>query len=139
MTIKTIESAYIVVGSVLAAIVIIFIASVASAAEIPQEVYCVIGEAESEGAIGMQAVSEAIRNRGHLRGVYGCKAPRVIGKKYSQRTLEIARKAWADSAGSGDITHGATHWEGTAFKTPYWAKDMIVTATIANQRFYKER
>jgi spore germination cell wall hydrolase CwlJ-like protein len=108
-------------------------------AEIPKEVYCVIGEAEGEGYEGMLAVSEAIRNRGKLSGVFGCRSPRVVGHKYNNKTLNLAIKAWSDSKGSNDITKGATHWEGTAFKTPYWAKDMILTATIGNQRFYKEK
>lgn len=106
--------------------------------EIPKEVYCVIGEAEGEGETGMEAVAESIRNRGSIKGVYGCSAPRVRKQLYSARILRQAEQAWEKSAGDGDITFGATHWEGTAFKTPYWAKDMIVTATIGNQRFYKE-
>jgi hypothetical protein len=34
--------------------------------------------------------------------------------------------------------HGATHWEGTAFKKPYWVKGMLLVATIGNQNFYRE-
>ena len=105
--------------------------------EIPKEVYCVIGESEDQGYIGMLAVSEAIRNRGTLKGVYGCTANRVVKHLYSEETLRIATQAWRDSRGSGDCTHGATHWEGTKFKQPYWAKSMTVTATIGEQRFYK--
>lgn len=108
-------------------------------AETPKEVLCVIGEAEGEGYSGMLAVSEAIRNRGTLKGVYGCNAPRVRKHAYGDKVLNTAIKAWKDSEGSSDITNGATHWEGTAFKTPYWAKGMILTATIGNQRFYKEK
>jgi len=103
-----------------------------------KEVLCIIGEAEGEGYTGMLAVAEAIRNRGTLKGVYGCNAPRVRDHKYSQEVLETARQAWEDSEGPGDITHGATHWEGTKFKTPSWAKYMIVTLELNNQRFYKE-
>jgi spore germination cell wall hydrolase CwlJ-like protein len=101
-----------------------------------KEVLCIIGEAEGEGYIGMLAVGEAIRNRGTLKGVYGCKAPRVVGRKYSNATLKIATKAWLDSKNTNTVK-GATHWEGTAFKVPYWAKSMKVTATIGRQRFYK--
>jgi hypothetical protein len=57
---------------------------------------------------------------------------------FSKKILETANRAWKDSAHT-NITSGATHWEGTAFKTPYWAKDMILTATIGRQRFYKEK
>ncbi len=106
---------------------------------VEKEVICVIGEAEGEGYDGMLAVSEAIRNRGSLRGVYGCNSKRVLGQRYSDKVLRTAEQAWKDSEGPGDITKGATHWEGTNFKTPYWAKDMIVTATLGNQRFYKEK
>ena len=134
------ENAYTVIGSMVLAVLLIFTAAVCQASTIvPKEVYCVIGEAEGEGAIGMEAVAEAIRNRGHIKGVYGCNSKRVQKKLYSQKTLDIATRAWEQSAGGDDITGGATHWEGTAFKTPYWAKDMIVTATIGRQRFYKEK
>jgi spore germination cell wall hydrolase CwlJ-like protein len=108
------------------------------ASQIPSEVYCIIGEAEGEGYEGMLAVSEAIRNRGSLKGVYGCQASRVKNRLYSQAVLQTANLAWQNSLHTNTV-RGATHWEGTAFKTPYWAKDMIVTATIRNQRFYKER
>lgn len=115
----------------------IVLAGYAFGDEIPKEVLCVIGEAEGEGYNGMLAVSEAIRNRGTLKGVYGCNAKRVTGRLYSDETLRIASQAWKDSRGFSDITHGATHWEGTAFPVPYWAEGMIVTATIGRQRFYK--
>lgn len=101
-------------------------------------VMAIIGEAEGEGYKGMLAVACAIRNRGTLQGVYGEKAPRVVKHKYSPKTFVLAVKAYEESA-KVDITGGATHWEGTKFKTPYWAHGMIVTATIGNQRFYRER
>jgi hypothetical protein len=127
--------AFTIIGAVLLLIICV---GIAKGEEIPKEVYCVIGEAEGEGYNGMLAVSHAIRNRGHIRGVFGCNSKRVRTRAYSQRTLQTAHKAWKDSSRERDITFGATHWEGTSFKTPYWAKDMIVTATIGNQRFYKE-
>jgi hypothetical protein len=139
---RVIVSAIAVIACIVVAVslILVFWCRTAHADEvIPKEVYCVIGEAEGEGEIGMEAVAEAIRNRGSLKGVYGCSAPRVRKHLYSARILRQAQQAWERSAGSGDITFGATHWEGTAFKTPYWAKDMIITATIRNQRFYKEK
>lgn len=39
-----------------------------------EAVQCLLGEARGEGFNAMVAHAEAIRNRGHLRGVYGCKA-----------------------------------------------------------------
>jgi len=127
--------------TIIAAIILILVGmTIVKAEEIPDEeaVLCIIGEAEGEGEIGMEAVAEAIRNRGSLKGVYGCSAPRVRKHLYSDRILLQAKRAWKKSAGDGDITFGARFWEGTAFKTPYWAKDMVVTATIGRQRFYKE-
>ena len=124
--------------NILLAVMLIIFGGNVYAKEIPQEVFCVIGEAEGEGYTGMLAVAEAIRNRGSLKGVYGCFSPRVKENKYSVATLKLALQAWVDSEDS-NITKGATHWEGTAFKTPYWAKGMTVTATIGRQRFYKEK
>lgn len=101
-------------------------------------ILAVIGEAEGEPYIGKLAVCEVIRRRGSLKGVYGINAPRVKAKKYSQATYNECRKAWLESAKTNH-SKGATHWEGTKFKTPYWAKDMVVTVVIGSQRFYKER
>ena len=123
-----------------AVLFVVIVVSMVKAEEIPDEkaIMCVIGEAEGEGYEGMLAVAEAIRNQGTLQGVYGCNAPRIKKGMYSNKIFNMARAVWISSAGHGDITKGATHWEGTSFKTPYWAKDMIVTATIGRQRFYKE-
>lgn len=135
--------AYAITSAILTLVIgsIIFFSSTmtAKASEISDDntiIECIIGEAEGEGYDGMLAVAEAIRNRGTLRGVYGCKAKRVVNKMYSTAIYKTANKAWHDSAHTNTVA-GATHWEGTAFKTPYWAKDMIITATIRNQRFYK--
>lgn len=102
-----------------------------------QAILAIIGEAEGEGITGMTAVACAIRNRGTLQGVYGLHAPRIKQHQYTDSIYKIAVKAWEQSA-YNDITHGATHWEGTKFKVPYWAKHMRVTATIGSQRFYKK-
>ena len=94
-------------------------------------IHCGLGEARGEGYKGLVAVFEAIRNRGHLNGVYGCQA------KFDEPewVWDLARKAWASSA-SSNLVKGADHWESTSFKVPYWAKDMIVTAHIGKHRFY---
>lgn len=100
----------------------------------------IIGEAEGEGAVGMEAVACAIRNRGSLNGVYGEKAPRVIKRLYSDKIYILAKSAWVVSENASrcdNLIHGATHWEGTAFRTPYWAKSMSLVAIVRNQRFYK--
>ena len=103
-------------------------------------VNAIIGEAEGEGYTGMLASACAIRNRGHLRGVYGEKAPRVIGKKYSLKTLQLAKQAWKESA-SNDITNGADHWGGKKVDVAWIAKmkksGFKKTYEYREQEFYK--
>lgn len=101
----------------------------------------IIGEAESEPAIGKLAVACAIRNRGTLKGVYGEKAPRVINKLYSSKIKAEAEKAFDASSvkGACEFISGADHWEGTAFKTPIWAKHMKETFRTKGQVFYAKR
>ncbi len=102
-------------------------------------VLCMIGEAENQGYIGLLAVAEAIRNRGTLRGVYGCQAKRVLEERFSEQTYQLAQQAWLDSAEEGDITNGATMWENVkAFGKPSWAYKMVETARIGDHVFYKE-
>jgi hypothetical protein len=114
----------------------------AYAERIPKEraVNAIIGEAEGEGYRGMLAVACAIRNRGSLRGVYGERSKRVVNHLYDDDTKRMAYGAWFVSQDDGlceELIHGATHWEGTSFKTPWWAEHKQVTAVIGNQRFYK--
>ena len=71
---------------------------------------CIVGEAEDQGYEGMVAVAHAIRNRGNISGVDGCKAERVVKKLYSQHVYEQAVKAWKSSRRSKDSTNGADHW-----------------------------
>lgn len=111
-----------------------------------QAIKAVIGEAENQGEYGMLAVSCAIRNRGSLKGVYGLHAPRVVKHRYSNKIYQQAKSAWLEANEKPDVEgadncgmiNGATFWEGTAFPIPYWAKSMTLTATIGNQRFFKE-
>ncbi len=95
----------------------------------------IIGEAGGEGLEGMRAVASAIRNRGHLRGVYGLHAKHV--NREPKWVWAMAKKAWASSK-EYDYANGGTHWEGTAFKVPYWAKKMKLVKRVGNQNFYKE-
>jgi len=111
--------------------------SPAAQAEIPQSqaIRAIIGEASSEGKIGMTAVAEAIRNRGHLGGVYGLKAKHV--DREPEWVWNLARKAWEDSAKT-NLVKGADHWENTEdFGVPYWAKSMQQTARVGKHTFYK--
>lgn len=140
---------------------VLLVAAYAHAA-IPQDkaVLAVMGEGEGETFQGKLALSYALINRGHLKGVYaldnivykgGNYYKRVsLKSKYYKRTglrlRLIPKTAYIDalkaynqamSNPSKDITHGADHWEGTAFKIPSWAKNMTHTVTIGNQRFYR--
>lgn len=110
-------------------------------------VNAIIGEAEGETYKGKLAVACAIKNRTithgsfnkAMRGVFGENAPRVREKKYSSRTFVDAVRAYEESNNNNacEFIDGADHWEGTAFKQPKWSKNMVVTATIGNQRFYR--
>ena len=111
-------------------------------------IQAVIGEAEGEGSHGMGAVAYAILNRGTLKGVYGYKAitKRKDGyyrgkRRITDGTVFKAECAvdFAISHEDLDITEGATHWEGTVFKEPYWAKSMVKTVVIGRQAFYRVR
>lgn len=100
-----------------------------------QAVRCIIGEAAGEGFEGMVAVAEALRNRGTLDGVYGCKAKFVDNEP--EWVWIKAYEAWRYSKTS-NFVYEATHWESTDFPEPYWAKDMKITAKIGKHIFYKE-
>ena len=95
----------------------------------------ILGEARGEGYAGMYAVACAIRNRGSLKGVYGLKASMP---DLTPKVAQEAKKAWFNSLSGPDVTLGASFWEGTRFKKPYWAKKMVETVTIGHQRFYRE-
>lgn len=96
----------------------------------------IIGEASGEGLEGMRAVSSAIRNRGTLKGVYGLHAKHV--NREPKWVWAMAKRAWADSK-NYDYANQATHWEGTAFKEPYWAKSMVMVKQVGNQKFYRSK
>lgn len=101
-------------------------------------VNAIIGEAENQGYTGMLAVACAIRNRGTLNGVYGEHAPRVINRKFSEKTTNMAIKAWAESQ-LHDITNGATNWENIkAFGCPSWVKACVEVFRYKDHVFYKE-
>lgn len=105
-------------------------------------VNAIIGEAEGESYAGKLAIAAAIRNRGHLRGVYGERAPRVVGKLYGRDARRDAIKAWEESEHT-DPTHGATGWGNDAdlreFAKHKWWRKCVVTVKIGNHTFYKER
>jgi hypothetical protein len=104
-------------------------------------ILAIIGEAEGEGYKGMLAIADAIRNRHNLHGVYGLYSPRVRHHLYSQKTYNLARKAWLESL-HDDITDGASGWGNNSdlakFKQNTWWSNCVITAHIGNQWFYKE-
>lgn len=116
----------------------------ASASEITdsQAVHCILGEAQGEyrthGRKAFLAVAEGIRNRGHIRGVYGCKADMSKDMPYlkAKGLDDAALYAWWESERT-NIVNGADHWESIDFSEPWWAKDMIVTAKVGKHVFYK--
>jgi len=125
-----------IIGYIVLLILLIAIPLCFAAEAIPDDlaIRAIIGEASSEGYPGMIAVACAIRNRGHLRGVYGLKAKHVDNEP--QWVWDMARQAWREST-STDIVRGATHWENLAFGAPYWAKSMEMTVKIGVHTFYK--
>lgn len=95
----------------------------------------IVGEAANQGERGMLAVACAIRNRGHLRGVYGVNS-RILTRQ-PDWIWQQARVAWQRSA-AADITHGATHWENVqAFGRPHWASGMKATVIIGSHTFFR--
>ena len=72
-----------------------------------QAIRAVVGEASAEGYYGMKLVASAIRNRGHLRGVYGFSAQHI--KHENKDTWKLARHAWYSSANE-NIARGADCW-----------------------------
>ena len=99
----------------------------------------IIGEASGEGYEGMLCVAAAIRNRGHLRGVYGVNAKHVDNEP--PWVWRLAVIAWNESE-TNDPTDGADHW-GSIIVDRDWIRKMEETMEFkvqcANQRFYKEK
>lgn len=117
---------------------IVLIPNLVNAAEYTDEeaVKCIMGEARGEGYESMVAHGEAIRNRGTLKGVYGCNA------KFSEPdwVWAKARKAWHESAYT-NITNGADHW-GSIIVDKEWIQKMVDMgfenkAIVNNTAFFK--
>lgn len=141
---KHFKAAMIVLTAVLlAGLIIISSCKVVHASEIPMDkaVLAIIGEAESQGYTGLLAVACALRNRGTLKGVYGLNAPRVKKHLYSQKTYDMATRAWVASYRI-DITHGSTGWgnanDGQEFAKCKWWKNCVVVFRYKDHFFYRE-
>ena len=104
-------------------------------------VSCILGESRGEGKIGIEAMAQALRNRGTVTGVFGCGADFSKELAYIKaKGLDvIARNAWL--AGKNDLVHGADHWGGVQVDGKWIAKmrksGFIQTAKIGNTVFYK--
>ena len=125
-----------------------------------QEIYCgaqnVYFESQGEPSLGMVAVSQVVLNR-----VKNKKWPDTIcqvvwqdkqfswthdGKSDKIPLLsKYQRRIWMKSVymfliahTEKDVTNGATHYHNTSV-SPWWTKDMIVTAHIGNHIFLKEK
>lgn len=124
----------------------------AHGAEIEEEkaIKCLLGEARGEGGADMKAKyasllahAEAIRNRGHLRGVYGCKSDFSRESRYLEASgiSRLARKAWRESAHTNTVSD-ADHW-GSTRVDGVWLKHMeaagyIRRAKIGETVFYRK-
>lgn len=115
----------------------LLIAGAVQAQTVPDDiaVRCIVGEAEDQGIEGMTGVAEAIRNRGHLRGVYGCNSPRT--EKAPATVWELASWAWERSAFTNTV-NGADHWHSDREPSAWWEKYGTRTAKIGNHKFYKD-
>jgi len=141
------SSAFIVAWCVGLALMICLAASCqqAWADEIPEDIaiQCILGEARGEyaehGYPAFIAIADALRNRGTVVGVYGCKVDMGKERQFlaNKGYYRAARQAWLESK-TANVVKGASHWESTDFKTPYWAKDMVVTYQVGKHKFYRE-
>jgi hypothetical protein len=97
---------------------------------------CIVGEASGQSYQEQVAISEALRNRNSLKGVYGCTAKH--NKTEPAWVWTRCKKAWLESSKT-NLVNGADHWESTNFKVPSWAQKMTVTAQVGSTRFYKNQ
>jgi hypothetical protein len=121
---------------------VLFVGIAKSEITADQAVHCILGEARGEGYESMLAHAEAIRNRGHLGGVYGCRADFSKEMSYLQAKgiIEQAQKAWEVSQRSQTVK-GADHW-GSLKVDGKWIAEMerkgfVRTAVVRNTVFYK--
>ena len=103
-------------------------------------VRCIIGEAGNQGFDGLVACADALQNRGHTRGVYGCGAAHV--DKEPAWVWKMARRAW-ERAKRVDVVRGATFW-GSVKVDKGWIATMernkfVKTYEYKDHVFYRER
>ncbi len=100
-----------------------------------EAIVCIVGEASGESWEGQVAIGEAIRNRGHLKGVYGCTAKRVHSEP--KWVWDKAKLCWEASVDT-NLTKGADHWHSDLEKPAWWEKHGVFTTKIGHHKFYKE-
>jgi len=112
-------------------------------ADVPTEkaVLAIIGEAENQGYSGMLAVAEAIRNKGNLRQVFGATSKRVLYRRYSQATYNMALLAWQNSKHTNTVGK-ADVWGNKSdiikFSRQKWFKKYKLVKRIKDHYFYME-
>jgi hypothetical protein len=124
-------------------LVMLCLCLVAWASEISSSmaVKAVLGEAGGLSAYEQGAICHAIRNRGHLRGVYGLRS--TTPRTELERTTGL--KTWVFSGLGEDYTKGATHWlskwdlEHCRPSLIAWRNSMDITLKTKHFTFYKER
>lgn len=107
-------------------------------------VQCLLGEARGDGYASLLGHAEAIRNRGHLRGVYGCSvkvSKAEIAYLEKKGILKQAFMAWEASKTTNTVK-GASFW-GSLKVDGAWIKKMEQsgfkrTAVINNTAFYRK-
>ena len=110
-----------------------------------QAVRAILGEARGEGYEGMYAVACALRNRGHLKGVYGALAWERIQRHITPELFVTGLKSWKNSLLGPDVTRGATCWLSNydlkRDLNTEWAKGDGVeeTVVVGSHHFYRER
>ncbi|NJO00406.1 MAG: hypothetical protein HC880_00825 [Bacteroidia bacterium] len=120
----------------------------AQAATIPDDVAvrCILGEAQGEGLESIRDHASALRNRGYIKGVYGCKADisKDIPYLKAKGIYNHAIKSWNESA-AVDTVNGADHWGSTLLnEDKAWIQKMersgyTLTKTTKNTAFYRSK
>jgi len=93
---------------------------------------CIEGEARNQPQDTRIAIGESIRNRGTLRGVYGCNA--------GQWPSSASKQAFKTSRTS-DLTHGATHFlsKTDLLRPPAWLSEYEMTYKSGDFTFYRRK
>ena len=114
--------------------ILLLVVTPAYAMDAKTGIRCLMGEARGESFECQVATAEVIRTRNSTQGIYGCKA-QINEPAW---VWDRAERAWKQSETS-NLSKGATHFESTDFKTPYWVNGMVLVAHVGKHKFYKEK